>query len=146
MKGSRASLGFIFVTILVDVIGIGIIIPILPKLIESLNGEGLSEAARVGSLLILAFGLMQFLFAPAIGALSDQYGRRPIILISLAGLGIDYIFHAFAPTLAWLFVGRILAGITGASFTVATAYIADISTPEKRSQNFSQVLSTLCTC
>ena len=139
MKSSKASLGFIFVTILVDVIGIGIIIPVLPSLIESLTGDGLSDAARIGSWLILAFGAMQFLFAPVIGALSDQFGRRPVILIALAGLGIDYVFHAFAPTLAWLFVGRILAGITGASFTVATAYIADISTPENKSQNFGMI-------
>lgn len=137
--GSKASLGFIFVTILIDVIGIGIIIPVLPSLIESLQGGGLSEASRIGGWLMFSYAIMQFVFAPVLGALSDQFGRRPIILMALFGLGIDYIFHAFAPTLAWLFVGRVLAGITGASFTVATAYIADISTPEKKAQNFGLI-------
>lgn len=137
--GQKASLSFIFVTILIDVIGIGIIIPVLPSLIKSLNGAGLSDAARIGGWLMFAYAGMQFLFAPVLGALSDQFGRRPIILLALLGLGLDYIFHAFAPTIAWLFVGRLLAGITGASFTVATAYIADISTPEKKAQNFGLV-------
>jgi DHA1 family tetracycline resistance protein-like MFS transporter len=135
----KASLLFIFITILVDVIGIGIIIPVLPSLITELSGEGLSKASQIGGWLLGAYALMQFFFAPALGALSDRYGRRPIILIALFGLGIDYIFHAWAPTIAWLFVGRVLAGITGASFTVATAYIADISTPEKKAQNFGLV-------
>ena len=135
----KASLGFIFVTILIDVIGIGIIIPVLPSLIESLNGEGLSEASRIGGWLMFSYAAMQFVFAPVLGELSDRFGRRPIILMALLGLGIDYIFHAFAPTIAWLFVGRVLAGITGASFTVATAYIADISTPEKKAQNFGLI-------
>jgi DHA1 family tetracycline resistance protein-like MFS transporter len=135
-KKYKASLAFIFITILVDVIGIGIIIPVLPTLIESLSGVGLSEASRIGGLLIISYSAMQFFCAPILGELSDQFGRRPIILMALFGLGLDYIFHAFAPTLAWLFVGRILAGITGASFTVAGAYIADISTPEKKAANF----------
>ncbi len=137
--GQKASLGFIFVTILIDVIGIGIIIPVLPSLIESLDGGGISDAARIGGWLMFAYAGMQFVFAPVLGALSDQFGRRPIILMALLGLGLDYIFHAVAPTVAWLFVGRIIAGITGASFTVATAYIADISTPEKKAQNFGLI-------
>lgn len=120
-------------------IGIGIIIPVLPSLIEKLQGSGLSEASRVGGWLLFSYAIMQFIFAPILGVLSDKYGRRPIILMALFGLGIDYIFHAFAPTIGWLFVGRILAGITGASFTVATAYIADISTPEKKAQNFGLI-------
>lgn len=135
----KASLGFIFITILIDVIGIGIIIPVLPSLIESLNGNGLSDASRIGGWLMFSYAIMQFIFAPVLGILSDRFGRRPIILIALFGLGVDYIFHAFAPTIGWLFVGRILAGITGASFTVATAYIADISTPEKKAQNFGMI-------
>ncbi len=135
----KASLGFIFITVLVDVIGIGIIIPVLPALIEKLSGQGLSEASRIGGWLMFAYAIMQFLCAPLLGALSDKFGRRPIILIALLGLGLDYIFHAFAPTLGWLFVGRVLAGMSGASFTVATAYIADISTPEKKAQNFGLV-------
>jgi DHA1 family tetracycline resistance protein-like MFS transporter len=138
-KDSKASLTFIFITILIDVIGVGVIIPVLPSLLTELSGEGLSEASRIGGWLLGAYALMQFFFAPVLGALSDRFGRRPIILIALFGLGIDYIFHAWAPTVAWLFVGRILAGITGASFTVATAYIADISTPEKKAQNFGLV-------
>lgn len=138
-KTKTAALGFIFVTILVDVIGIGIIIPIVPKLIEQLTGLGINEASRYGGWLIFAFAAMQFLFSPILGGLSDQFGRRPILLLSLTGLGLDYIFHAFAPSILWLFVGRIIAGIMGASFTTATAYIADISTPEKRAQNFGLI-------
>ena len=139
MKGRNASLTFIFITILIDVIGIGIIIPVLPTLIEELTGQGLSEASRIGGWLMFAYAFMQFFCAPALGALSDRFGRRPVLLIALFGLGIDYVFHAVAPTIGWLFVGRVLAGITGASFTVATAYIADISTPEKKAQNFGLV-------
>jgi len=130
---------FIFITILVDVIGIGIIIPVIPSLIEKLSGDGLSEASRIGGWLIFVFAIMQFLFAPLMGILSDKYGRRPVLLLSLLGLGIDYIFHAYAPTIGWLVVGRVLAGITGASLTVANAYIADISTPENKAQNFGMV-------
>jgi len=139
MSSSKTALTFIFVTILVDVIGIGIIIPVVPSLIENLTGEGLSVAAKYGGYLMVAFAAMQFFFAPIMGELSDKFGRRPILLISLFGLGIDYVFHAFAPTIGWLFVGRILAGICGASFTVANAYIADVSTKENRAKNFGLV-------
>lgn len=132
----NASLGFIFVTVLIDIIGIGIIIPALPDLVTKLTGESLSEAASYAGWLIFSYAFMQFLFAPVMGELSDKFGRRPILLISLLGLGLDYLFHAFAPTIFWLFVGRIIAGICGASITVANSYIADISTPEKRAQNF----------
>jgi DHA1 family tetracycline resistance protein-like MFS transporter len=135
----NAALGFIFITVLVDVIGLGIIIPIVPKLIENLTGLGINEASKYGGFLVFSFALMQFIFSPILGALSDQFGRRPILLLSLFGLGLDYILHAFAPTIAWLFAGRIIAGIMGASYTTATAYIADISTPEKRSQNFGLI-------
>ncbi|MCI1187897.1 TCR/Tet family MFS transporter [Hymenobacter sp. DH14] len=133
------ALGFIFVTILIDVIGLGIIIPVVPKLIEQLTGEGLSRASVYSGWLTFAYAAAQFCFAPVMGGLSDKLGRRPVLLAALLGLGLDYIFLSFAPTLAWLFVGRVLAGITGASFTTATAYIADISTPEKRAQNFGLV-------
>jgi DHA1 family tetracycline resistance protein-like MFS transporter len=137
----NAALGFIFITLLIDVIGIGIIIPVLPKLIEQLDGSGggLSEASKFAGWLTFAYAVMQFIFSPLLGGLSDRYGRRPIILFSLLGLGIDYILMAYAPSMAWLFVGRLIAGIGGASFTTATAYIADISTPEKRSQNFGML-------
>jgi MFS transporter, DHA1 family, tetracycline resistance protein len=134
-----AALGFIFVTILIDVIGFGIIIPVLPSLIKALIGGTITDAARYGSWLTFSYAIMQFLFSPVIGGLSDRYGRRPVLLFALFGLGVDYIFQAFSPTIALLFIGRIIAGITGASFTTATAYIADISTPEKRAQNFGMV-------
>ncbi len=133
------ALAFIFITLLLDVTGIGIIIPIFPKLIEQLIDGNISQAARYGGFLSFAYALMQFVFSPVLGGLSDRYGRRPVLLFSLFGFGIDYLFQGFAPTIEWLFIGRILAGITGASFTTANAYIADISTPEKRAQNFGLV-------
>lgn len=133
------ALTFIFITILIDVIGLGIIIPILPKLITELTGGGMSEASRYGGWLMFSYAIMQFLFAPIMGGLSDRYGRRPVLLLSLFGLGVDYVFLAFAPSIGWLFLGRFLAGITGASFTTAGAYIADVSPPEKRAQNFGLI-------
>lgn len=132
----KAALGFIFVTLLIDVIGFGIIIPVMPKLIQELTGDTLAQASSHGGWLLFAYAFMQFICAPIVGNLSDQFGRRPILLASLFGFGIDYLFMAFAPGLAWLFLGRVLAGIMGASFTTASAYIADVSTPEKRAQNF----------
>lgn len=138
-KGRSAALGFIFVTVLIDVIGFGIIIPVLPKLIQDLTGGDMSEASRYGGWLMFTYAFMQFLFAPILGNLSDRYGRRSIILISLFGFGLDYLLLAWAPTITWLFIARILSGITGASITTASAYIADISTPEKRAQNFGMI-------
>jgi len=135
----QAALGFIFVTVLIDFIGFGIIVPVLPTLIAQMIHGDLSSAARYGGWLLLAYATMQFVFAPVMGGLSDRYGRRRVLLCSLFGFGIDYLFLAFAPTIAWLFVGRVVAGITGASFTTASAYIADISTPEKRAQNFGML-------
>ena len=135
-KATKGSLVFIFITVLVDVMGVAIIIPVLPALIQNLTGEGLGAAATYGGLMMMAFAGMQFLCAPLMGELSDKFGRRPILLLSLTGLGIDYLFHAFAPTIALLFVSRIFAGIFGASHTVAAAYIADISTPENKAKNF----------
>ncbi|TAE37782.1 MAG: MFS transporter [Runella slithyformis] len=140
MKGKQThALVFIFITLLIDVIGIGIIVPILPQLIQELTGGDLSQASRYGGLLMFAYAFMQFLFSPILGGLSDQYGRRPILLASLFGFGIDYLFLGFAPTIFWLFIGRLIAGITGASFTTAGAYIADVSPPEKRAQNFGLI-------
>ncbi len=140
MKTSRqAAIGFIFVTLLIDTIGFGIIIPVLPNLIIEMTHGTTSEAARIGGWLLFAFAIVQFLFAPILGGLSDSIGRRPILLGSLFGFGLDYIFLAFAPTISWLFVGRIIAGALGASFTTAAAYIADISPPEKRGQNFGMI-------
>jgi DHA1 family tetracycline resistance protein-like MFS transporter len=139
MKLGNNAIIFIFITLLIDVIGLGIIIPILPALMTELTGESVAEASAEGGWLMFAYAIMTFLFSPILGNLSDRYGRRPIILFSLLGLGIDYLFMAYAPTLTWLFVGRIVSGIMGASFTTASAYIADISTPEKRAQNFGLV-------
>ncbi len=135
-QSRKPALGFIFVTLLIDVTGWGIIIPVMPRLIQELSGSGLSDASKYGGWLISSYAIMQFVCAPIVGALSDRFGRRPVLLASLFGFGIDYLFLAFAPTLGWLFLGRSIAGIMGASFTTAGAYIADISTPEKRSQNF----------
>ena len=139
MKPKKTALLFIFITILVDVIGIGIILPIIPDFIMELTGEGVDKAIIYGMWLTTAFAGMQFLFSPVLGEISDQYGRKPILLLSLLGLSIDYLIHAWAPTIMWLFVGRFLAGITGASFTVASAYIADISTKEEKAKNFGLI-------
>ncbi len=135
----NAALSFIFITLLIDCTGLGVIIPVTPRLIEELTGGGLSEASQYGGWLTFAYAIMQFVFSPVLGGLSDRFGRRPVLLISLLGLGIDYLLLAFAPTIFWLFIGRFIAGICGASFTTASAYIADISTPEKRAQNFGLV-------
>ncbi len=139
MTARKPALSFIFITLLIDVIGFGIIIPVIPKLIMELTGGGMSDASVYGGWLMFAFAAMQFIFSPILGGLSDQFGRRPVILISLFGFGLDYILVALAPSIGWLFVGRIFAGITGASFTTASAYIADVSTPEKRAQNFGMI-------
>jgi DHA1 family tetracycline resistance protein-like MFS transporter len=135
----QAAVGFIFITLLLDVIGIGIIAPVMPKLITEMIHGTTSQASSYGGWLFFSYSVMQFLASPILGNLSDQYGRRPVLLFSLFGFGIDYLFLAFAPSIGWLFLGRIIAGITGASFTTATAYIADISTPEKKAQNFGMV-------
>lgn len=135
----KAALGFIFLTLLLDVTGIGIIVPVVPALIRHLTGGSVSEAARVGGWLVFAFAVMQFLFSPVLGNLSDRFGRRPVLLLSLLGFGLDYLLVAFAPNIGWLFAGRLIAGVMGASFTTASAYIADISAPEERAQNFGMV-------
>ena len=135
----KNALTFIFITLLIDVIGLGIIIPVLPKFIGSLIHSDLSLASTYSGWLTFAYAGMQFLFAPIVGALSDRFGRRPVLLCSLFGFGIDYIFMGFAPTIGWLFAGRLISGITGASFTTAGAYIADVSPPEKRAQNFGLI-------
>lgn len=138
--GKKAAIGFIFITLLIDVIGFGLIIPVMPKMIEQLLGNSsISLASQYGGWLTFAYAIMQFLFAPVLGNLSDQYGRRPVLLFSLFGFGVDYLFLCFAPSIEWLFVGRCISGITGASFTTAAAYIADISTPENRAQNFGMI-------
>ncbi|GAB2809402.1 TCR/Tet family MFS transporter [Ferruginibacter profundus] len=138
-SNKNAAIGFIFITLLIDVIGFGIIIPVMPGLIAGLKHVDISTAAKYGSYLTVAYAVTQFLFAPVLGNLSDKYGRRPVLLFSLLGFGIDYIFLALAPSYGWLFIGRIIAGITGSSFTTAAAYIADISTVETRAKNFGMI-------
>ena len=134
-----AAIGFIFITMLIDITGWGIIIPVIPKLIKELIHGDISEAAKIGGWLTFAYAITQFIFAPLVGNLSDKYGRRPIILISLFAFSMDYLLLAFAPTITWIFIGRIIAGITGASITTASAYIADVSTPENRAKNFGMI-------
>ncbi|MBC8032663.1 MAG: TCR/Tet family MFS transporter [Chitinophagaceae bacterium] len=136
---SKNALAFIFLTLLIDVAGLGLILPVMPKLIEELIQGDVSTASQWSGILTFAYAVMQFLFSPVMGNLSDKYGRRPILLFSLLGFGVDYIFLSFAPTIGWLFVGRIIAGITGASFTTASAYIADVSTEKNRAQNFGLI-------
>ena len=138
-KKNSKAIFFILVTVLIDVIGIGIIIPIMPSLYQELTGGTISEASQYSAYLVFIYALMQFIFSPIIGGLSDQYGRRPVLLMSLFGFGLDFIFLALAPSIGWLFVGRIISGIAGASFTTANAYIADITEPEKRAQSFGMI-------
>ena len=135
-KQQRSSIVFIFITVLIDVIGFGIIIPVLPNLLSELNNISINEASTYGGYLLFAFAIPQFLFSPLMGNLSDRFGRRPIILLSLLGFTVDYLLLALAPTYFWLLIGRIIAGFFGASFTTASAYIADISSEEDRSKNF----------
>jgi len=134
-----AALSFIFVTIFIDVLGLGIIIPVLPKLLMVLGHINVNRASEYIGWLTFVYASMQLIFASIMGNLSDRYGRRPILLISLFGFGLDYVVMAFAPTIAWLFVGRFIAGVCGASTSTATAYIADVSTGDKRAANFGLV-------
>lgn len=136
---SKNAMLFVLITVVINSIGFGIMIPVLPELLKELTGLPNNEAAIYGGQLTLVFAVMQFFCMPIIGALSDAYGRRPIMLISLFGLALDYFLMGFAPTLAFLFIGRIIAGGLGATFSTANAYIADISPPETRAQNFGLV-------
>jgi DHA1 family tetracycline resistance protein-like MFS transporter len=139
----KAAVGFIFITVLIDIIGFGIIIPVLPQLLQQLmhvtDRTNISAISKPAIFLTLIYGLMQFIFAPILGSLSDRYGRRPVLLFSLLGFGLDYIFLAFAPSIGWLFLGRMISGITGASITTASAYMADISNEKNRAQNFGMI-------
>jgi DHA1 family tetracycline resistance protein-like MFS transporter len=128
----RAALAFIFVTVVLDMLAFGIVIPVLPHLIEQLAGGGIANAAWWVGVFSTVFAIVQFAFSPVQGALSDRFGRRPVILISNAGLAIDFFVLAMAPTLWLLFVARVVLGMTAASFTTANAYIADITPKEKR--------------
>jgi DHA1 family tetracycline resistance protein-like MFS transporter len=135
-SGRHAAFAFVFVTVVLDMFAIGIIIPVLPKLVENFVGGDTARAAGIYGIFGTAWALMQFLFSPVLGSMSDRFGRRPVILLSNFGLGLDYILMALAPTLSWLFVGRIISGITAASVSTAGAYIADVTPPEQRAAKF----------
>ncbi len=133
---TNRALAFVFVTVLIDAIGFGIVIPVFPHLIMDLSGASLAGAARISGWIMFLYAVTQFICGPIIGGLSDRFGRRPVLLASLTAFGIDYLVAGFAPSLGWLVAARVVAGVTGASFPTAYAYIADISPPEKRGPNF----------
>ncbi len=135
----QAALVFVFITIVLDVLAMGIVIPVLPKLIESFEGGDTAAAARIYGVFGAVWALMQFVFMPVLGSLSDRYGRRPVLLVSLTGHGLDFALMALAPNLWWLFVGRVISGITSASYSVANAYIADVTPPEERARAFGLI-------
>jgi DHA1 family tetracycline resistance protein-like MFS transporter len=135
-KAGNGAFVFVFIAVLVDSIGFGIILPVLPQLIMQLTGVTVAKAAEYGGGLSFVYALMQFFCAPVLGNLSDRFGRRPVLLFALLALGLDYLIMGFAPVISWLFIGRLVAGMAGASFTPAYAYIADITPPEKRAQSF----------
>ena len=136
MTSTNRAVAFIFVTVLLNSVGFGIVMPVLPELIVDVTGDPLHEAARHGGWLVFVYALMQFFFAPLAGNLSDRFGRRPVLLVSLFVFGLDYLIMGFAPTLAWLYVGRLVAGISATSFAIANACVADLFPPDKRAQNF----------
>lgn len=135
-RNRKAGMLFILITLFLDVLGLGIIIPVLPQLVKDFLAGDASQAASYYGLIASSFAAMQFLFAPFLGALSDRFGRRPVILVALFGFGVNYVILGLAPSLMWLFVARLLSGMTGASFTAANAYIADVSNKDNRAQNF----------
>src|SRR4029450_6753961 len=134
-----AAVAFIFVTILLDTLALGLVIPVLPKLVESFVDNDTARAARIFGLFGTAWAAMQFFFSPVLGGLSDRFGRRPVVLLSNLGLALDYVLMALAPSLTWLFVGRVISGITSASISTSFAYIADITPPERRAAVFGKV-------
>src|SRR5258708_16986542 len=135
----KAAVLFIFATALLDVISLGIMIPVLPNLVKQFAGGDTALAAQYTMAFALTWGVMQFFFSPIVGMLSDRFGRRPVLLISIFGLGVDYVFMAMAPTLRWLFVGRVINGITAASFSTANAYVADVTAPQERAKAFGML-------
>ena len=139
MKSRPAAIIFILVTVTLDVLAMGLIIPVLPKLILDFLGGKMTDAANWNGWFALVFALMQFVFSPVLGVLSDRFGRRPIILLSNLGLGLDYVVMALAPTIGWLFLGRIISGITTSSIPTAMAYIADVTPKEKRAGAFGMI-------
>jgi len=139
MRNRHASVVFVLITVFIDVLGMGLVIPILPRLVQNMLGGSISDASFVFGLLVSIYAVMQFFCAPVLGALSDRFGRRPVILMALVGLGFDYVLLSVAPTIWWLVLGRVVAGVFGATFTPAGAYIADVSPPEKRAANFGLI-------
>lgn len=139
MANTKNPIIFVFLTVLIDCIGIGIIFPVAATIITEVSNVSVNEATTYSGWMMTSYALMQFIFSPFLGGISDKYGRRPVLLLALLGLGIDYIFLSFANTLVLLFIGRIIAGVCGGSFTTAFAYIADVSAPEKRAQNFGMM-------
>lgn len=135
----KAAVGFIFVTATIDIIALGIMIPVLPNLIKEMAGGDYAMASEINLMFATVFGLMQFFCAPILGLLSDRFGRRPVLLTSIFGLGIDFLFMAFAPSIRWLFVGRVINGVTAASFSTANAYIADVTAPENRAKAYGMM-------
>ncbi|HVN28075.1 MAG TPA: TCR/Tet family MFS transporter [Candidatus Binataceae bacterium] len=138
-KPRRAALAFIFITVVLDMLALGMIVPVLPKLVEDFMHGNTALAAEYVGLFATVWAAMQFLFSPVLGALSDRFGRRPVILLSNFGLGLDYIVMAVAPTVGWLFIGRVISGITAASFSTASAYIADVAPPDKRAGSYGMI-------
>src|SRR5688572_30070242 len=136
MPRLKPAIIFIFITLFLDIFGIGVIVPVLPKLVEEMSGGNVETAAHAVGWLGALYALMQFIFSPVLGSLSDRFGRRPVILLSLLGSGLDYLLLAWAPSLAWLFIGRIISGITAANFSAASAYIADVTPPHRRAAGF----------
>jgi MFS transporter, DHA1 family, tetracycline resistance protein len=139
IRPSRAAFAFIFITVTLDMLALGIIVPVLPKLIVAFEGGDVAHAARIVGVFGFAWSAMQFLASPVVGAMSDRFGRRPIVLLSNFGLGLDYLVMAIAPSVAWLFVGRIVSGITSSSFPTASAYVADVTAPEQRAAKFGML-------
>jgi DHA1 family tetracycline resistance protein-like MFS transporter len=139
MKPRKAAVIFIFITVTLDMLALGLIMPVLPKLVLNFLGGNAPNAARMFGVFGTVWALMQFFFSPLLGVLSDRFGRRPVILLSNVGLGLDYIVMALAPTIGWLFIGRVISGITAASITTGTAYIADVVPPEKRASAFGLI-------
>src|SRR5213596_1560670 len=139
MKSRQAAIAFIFVTVMLDMLALGLIAPVLPKLILDFLGGNMNSAAKWNGVFGTVFALMQFFFSPVLGVLSDKFGRRPVILLSNLGLGLDYIVMALSPTIGWLFLGRVISGITASSIPTAMAYIADVTPKEKRAGAFGMI-------
>ncbi len=138
-RPGKAAFAFILVTVVLDMLALGVMIPVLPKLIVEFEGGDLQSATIATGVFGFAWAFMQFLFQPVLGALSDRFGRRPVVLLSNLGMGLDYVFMALAPSLSFLFIGRLISGVTAASVSTATAYIADITEPEKRAGRFGMI-------